>query len=45
MHACHMLNVVGRDGQGRLLYIIVRSKQEEANGETETSKYLTTSCS
>ena len=40
-----MLNVAGRDGQGRLVYIIVKSKQEEANGETETGKYLTTSCS
>ena len=43
-HACHMLNVAGRDGQGGLVYI-VRSEPEEANGETETGKYLTTSCS
>ena len=27
------------------IIIIVKSKQEEANGETETGKYLTTSCS
>ena len=40
-----MLNVAGRDGQGRLVYIVVRSEQEEANGETETGKYPTTSCS
>ena len=40
-----MLNVAGRDGQGRLVYIIVRSEQEEANWETETGKYPTTSCS
>ena len=44
-HACHMLKMAGRDGQGRLVYIVVRSEQEEANGETETGKYPTTSSS
>ena len=40
-----MLNMAGKDGKGRLFYIIVRSEQEEANEETETGKYPTTSCS
>ena len=45
VHACMSHAQYGRDDQGRLLYIIVRSEREEENGETETDKYPTTSCS